>query len=83
MIGPKAMAESRLGLHVGNGKTLYAVAVEVGYARRPDFVYFGAKTIEDVRAGLVSLSLPKGSRVVGVAPAIGFFHDERGEELVA
>jgi len=80
------IARSPLGFHVGRGKMLFAVAVERGWRRTPDILYFGARTIEDLRANLVATvltSLPKGSRVVGVAPAIGHFHDERGDLLEA
>lgn len=73
-------------LEAGNGKTLFAVAVEKGWARIPDVLYFAAATIEDVRAQLVRgvlTLLPKGSKIVGVAPAVGYFHDERGDVLTA
>jgi len=80
------LRRSRLGFHVGNGKMLYAVAVEHWRTRRAEVFYFGARTMEDLRGELcrgVLTLLPKGSRIVGVAPAIGLFHDERGDELVA
>jgi len=84
------LRRSRLGFHVGNGKMLYAVCVEhVGGPRRTwrtEMLYFGAATVEDLRAELcrgVLTFLPSGSRIVAVAPAIGMHHDERGEELVA
>lgn len=79
------IAQSRLGLHVGNGKYLFAVAIEKGWARIPEVLYFGADKIEDVRAHMINVAstLPPGSKVVGVAPAIGFWHDEDGSRLVA
>lgn len=80
-----AVARSPLALRVGRGKSLFAVAIERGRARTPDVLYFGAETADDVRAAMVGIAtrLPRGSRVVGVAPAIGFHHDEQGEELTA
>lgn len=81
---PRELTRSNLGLMVGNGKLLFAVAVEKGWRRIPDVLYFSALTIEDVRSTLVRgvlTLLPKGSKIVGVAPAIGYFHDERGESL--
>jgi hypothetical protein len=51
-----------------------------------EVLYFAAKTEADVRAYMVrsiKTLLPKGSKVVGVAPAIGFFHDEQGNDLTA
>lgn len=80
------IAASLLGLHVGSGKFLFAVAVEVGTTRTPEVLYFGASTVEEVRATLVRnvlTILPKHSRIVGVAPAIGLHHDERGDVLLA
>lgn len=80
------IGSSPLGLHVGQGKFLFAVAVEVGWERIPEVLYFAAATVEEVRATLVRnvlTLLPKGSKIVGVAPAIGFQHDERGDVLVA
>lgn len=80
------MRRSDAIIEVGGGKQLFAVAVEKGWARVPDILYFAAATIEDVRAQLVRgvlTLLPKGSKIVGVAPAVGFFHDERGDVLTA
>lgn len=80
------MQRSDVVVEAGNGKQLFAVAVEKGWARIPDVLYFSAKTIEDVRAALVRgvlTLLPKGSKIVGVAPAVGYFHDERGDDLTA
>lgn len=73
-------------VEAGNGKQLFAVAVERGWSRIPDVLYFSAGSIEDVRSALVRgvlTLLPKGSKIVGVAPAVGFFHDERGDVLTA
>lgn len=77
-----AITSSPLGLHVGGGKSLFAVAIERGL-QMPEVLYFGARSVQDVRAQLVLVArtLPRGSRVVGVAPAVGFTHDERGEDL--
>lgn len=86
---PHPISKSALGLHVGGGKSLFAVCVEVPHRSgrwSAEVLYFGAKTAEDVRAYMVrgvKTLLPKGSKVVGVAPAIGFFHDERGDDLTA
>jgi hypothetical protein len=72
------ISSSPLSISVGNGKSLYAVAVEIGWQRRPDMLYFGAGSIEEVRAQLVgaAMTLPKGSKIVGVAPAIGCFEND-------
>lgn len=85
---PHQITKSALGLHVGNGKCLFAVCVEVYKKRRwsAEILYFAAKSEADVRAHMVrsvKTLLPKGSKVVGVAPAIGFFHDEQGNDLTA
>lgn len=80
------MRRSDVVVEAGGGKQLFAVAVEKGWARVPDILYFAAATIEDVRAQLVRgvlTLLPKGSKIVGVAPVVGFFHDERGDVLTA
>ena len=80
------LRRSDVVVEAGGGKQLFAVAVEKGWSRIPDVLYFAAATIEDVRAqrvrGVLTL-LPKGSKIVGVAPAVGFFHDERGDHLTA
>jgi hypothetical protein len=88
------LRRSKLGLHVGNGKILFAVGVEhIKYNRRgvgrcvgTEILYFGAKSIEDLRLELFRGALtflPKDSRIVNVSPAIGLWHDEQGTELVA
>lgn len=77
---------SQLGLHVGRGKMLFAVAVERGWARIPDVLYFAARTLEDLRVELVRgvlTCLPKGSKIVAIGPAIGYWHDEQGDSLEA
>lgn len=84
MASTRTVVRSDVVLEAGNGKTLFAVAVEKGWARIPDILYFAAATIEDVRVQLlrgVLTLLPKGSKIVGVAPAVGSFHDERGDNL--
>lgn len=65
-------------------KRLFAIAVEKGARRIPDVLYTHAESREEILAGLVTVkkSLPKYSRVVGVAQALGYYYDDKGRVYV-
>lgn len=62
------------------GKKLFAIAFENFRTGQTGIFHTQAKSREDVYVAMIGVkaSLPKGTRVVGVAEAVGVFEDDKG-----